>query len=60
MFIENRINNHKQPHRGGMSLCRFDKPHYVLRIFSHAVKDHFGVIERPDCRLPAFIIDMYQ
>ena len=59
MFIENRINNHKQPHRGGMSARGFEEPNNVLRIVSHDVKNHFGVIERSDSRRPAFIIDMY-
>ena len=60
MFIENRINNHNQPHRGGRSACRFDKLYYVLRILRQAVKSSFGALARPKSDLPAFIIDMYQ
>ena len=60
MFIGNRINNHKQPHRGGMSSHGFDEPNNVLRIVSHDMKNHFGVIERSDSCLPAFIIDMHR
>ena len=40
MFIENRINNHNQPHRGGMSSPGFDEPNNVLRIVSHDVKNY--------------------
>ena len=60
MFIENRINNHKQPHRGAIESCRFDEPHNVFRIIRQAVKSNFGAFARPKSDLPAFIIDMYQ